>query len=184
MLFMLTACKEQVMDTEKLLALPVDMTKSDSQQVIEAEGICGGPLSQEGEIRLKWTADKERLKKQRIDLSVHKNGLAEGRYTTMFPNNEKAGFKPAKLTDPKFNGSVEVLPALEKLKIKSLGRETAVGDAKTGSGDGRLMVVVTDFEPGLNYFIRVLTLENDKWVPGPVVRVEAPVCPKDEFLGD
>jgi hypothetical protein len=184
LLFSLVACKDRVMDTEKVLTLPVDMSKTDLQQTLELEAICGGPLGHDAEIKIRWNADKDRLQKQRIDLSVHKNGMAEGRYTSMFPGNEKAGFKSAKLTDPKFNGRVEAMPALDKLKVKSIGPDTAVGGPKTttGGGSDRMVMTLSNFEPGLNYFVRILRLENDKWVPGPVVRVEAPVCPRDEFL--
>jgi hypothetical protein len=41
------------------------------------------------------------------------------------------------------------------------------------------MLVVTDLQPGVVYFVRVLAGTPDGWVPSEVVRFFTPICPVD-----
>jgi len=48
-------------------------------------------------------------------------------------------------------------------------------DKKTGS----ITIELEGLEPGLTYFWRVCTLNEDGWIPSEIIRCEAPICPAD-----
>ncbi len=182
--FLMPACQKNI-DIEKLRGLPLaEGEKTDQRLTPTVIAECAGELHDRPEIRITWSADEKMVQNQRIDLTVYKDGFEEGRFTSFLVGDQKSGFN--RLSTNKGKGAEEeLLPALSKLNVAKMGKkepERGAKEQKDAEANPTMEMAITDFEPGLNYFVRLLVAENDKWVPGPVIKVVAPVCPLDQFI--
>ena len=124
---------------------------------------CTNSVPSSDRVTLIWNSHPPLDDRHRLDLSVYKNGFAQGRYASLWPLER--GQRPQRLKSSKLRPS----PAEPTLRP----RLTRVGsDPEQGSAS----VSLEGLEPGLVYELRLLTLKDDGWLPGSVARVQGPVC--------
>lgn len=116
--------------------------------------------------RIQWRTDARQAASQRIDIAATKDGFERGRFVTVAGLKLQAAPKmmraPALPTDPTpLERPLLVRPAAPRLLAD------------------RMIVDVRQLEPGVLYSFRVVTRTARGLVPGPVVRVQAPICPVD-----
>lgn len=127
---------------------------------------CSETKLRTGVASLTWRTNKDLFEKQRVDMTAYKRGFEKGLYTTMWPLKKGGRFQESgssKLPDRASSQSL----FLEVIEM-NFDRERGTTSMK-----------VEGLEAGLNYFWRVLTLYDGKWVPSDIVSCEAPVCPAD-----
>lgn len=153
----IAACATRLLD---LPVLPGTGSEKDRPRV---EVSCSETIPSTAVVTLTWRFHAQLHDRYRIDLTVYKNGFNQDRYASLWPL--KSGQQPRALAVSKLRKR-PVDPALLP-RLKSLSR-----DPRQGSTTVRL----EGLAGGLLYKFRLVTLKGQGWVPGPAVRVEAPIC--------
>lgn len=116
--------------------------------------------------RIQWKTNAGQFATQRIDIAATKDGFERGHFIAIAGLKLQAAPKmmraPGLPADPTpLERTLSVRPAAPRL----------VAD--------RVALDVHQLEPGILYSLRVVTRTPRGLVPGPIVRVQAPVCPVD-----
>lgn len=170
--------------------LPISKERSADMNFLLAEGICNPDDMNKPEIRLAWPATKSILSKQRIDFTIFKDGFETG----LFGSLHSFSREKAEITLKVEKGKLEAdnLRPLRSIQLKSMSAFSSVAEASEQPGtqqelkkdESISLLSLHQFEPGINYYFRLLTLRGEEWIPGETVRILTPVCPLDEFLKD
>jgi hypothetical protein len=118
-----------------------------------------------------WTAPADRFERQRLDITVFKQGFRQQMYTTLYPIEPRgkiAAVSAVKL--PGRDGDANLFPA--------------VVDVRRGPRDDACSVTLEGLEPGVGYFVRICTLTERGWQPSAVARGRAPICTADMKDGE
>lgn len=130
------------------------------------EVFCSDVKLRTGNALLTWNSEEKYFDKQRLDLTIYKNGFEINIFTTLWPLKENQEFQTTKMVE---------LP--NRVDNQSLFLNTIAVDIN--KQEKSVLVELEGLTPGLTYFWRILTLTKKGWVPGIIIRSEAPVCPSD-----
>jgi hypothetical protein len=145
---------------------PVLTADEQSAGDLNVETFCSLTKIRTGVARLSWEVKPAVVGKQRIDVTVFKQGFEKGLYGTISPIEPDVELLAPELKEPDLNALVPVL-SLTPVEM-TYDEERA-----------EISVDVEGLEPGLIYSWRVVTLTDEGWVPGNIASVEAPVCVAD-----
>ena len=155
-------------EADQLLNLPI-LPATDAEKKSAIVNIsCTETIPSTAAATLTWTVEFPIDNNYRIDLTIGKDGFDQNRYATLWPL--KGGQQPRPLKTSVLRQR-PVDPALRP-RLKSLS-----SDAR----QGLVTVTLEDLYGGLLYYVRLVTLEGAGWVPGPAIRVDAPVCITERF---
>lgn len=137
-----------------------------SSMAFECRTFCSEEKLRTPVAELVWRSSEARLKGQRIEVTVYKDGFAKGLYVAL-------GTVKGERSVPfqKTRQYQEPIAALSKLVV--------VETLTLREQPGMVAVRVEGLEPGLNYFWRVVTASNGRMMAGGTTRCQAPVCPAD-----
>jgi hypothetical protein len=147
----------------EVLAYPVAETDKTSILYMQLETDCSQQRANMGVLIVSWSADRARLEKQRIDITVHKGGFDRPLFVTLWPIEMGAR-------------SIAIDSSLLPRKFQSSALDLEVVRLQAGAKDTAVSVVLDGLQPGLNYFSRILTLSGKTWVPGVTQYLGGPVC--------
>ncbi len=150
------------------MELPILSADPDDPTDLRVEAFCSETKVRTVLATLTWRTDGRSIDRQRIDITVYRGGFEKGLYTTLWPIKEKQRFKETKLSRLPDRPSNQSL-YLDVWEVDDTGKEDLVSVKTEG------------LEPSLNYYWRVLTLNQKRkgWIPSKVVYCTAPICPAD-----
>jgi hypothetical protein len=151
---------------EDVIDLSILATDTSAVRDFRWEVFCSETKLRTGVVSLTWRTDAHFFDKQRLDITVYKGGFEKDLYTILWPLKKDQKFRTSrrvKLPNRSSNQSLY-------LNVEEINVDTQKNLVSTKL-DG--------LEPGLNYFCRVLTLDKKGWIPGKIVRWQAPICPAD-----
>lgn len=125
---------------------------------------CSQTKPRTGIAELSWRTEKRLFNKQRLDVTVYKQGFEKDLYTILWPIRAEQQFQ---------------IPRSNKLEETSRALALNAVNVNVDEKQDSIVVKLEGLEPGLVYFWRICTLSNKGWRPSSVVRCEAPVCPAD-----
>ena len=134
------------------------------QQLLEYQAECNLLRPREAILRVRWPVSAT-LRDARIEVSPYKDGFRTGRFVAA-PVGEARALPESgvPLREPDGQAAKPALPGTFAVRIESLRLVK----------DGVLIeAVLGGLIPGVNYYLRVPGL------PGPTIRVQAPICPVD-----
>jgi hypothetical protein len=145
------------------LAYPVEGTDTSSILNMQLETDCSRKRANMGVLIVSWSGDRRQLGKQRIDITVHKGGFEKSLFATLWPID---------MGGRTIAADISLLPR----EFLSATLDLEVVRLAAGDNDAAVTVVLDGLQPGLNYFSRILTLNEKTWVPGVTQYRAGPVC--------
>jgi hypothetical protein len=134
------------------------------QQVLEYQAECSLLKPREAILRVRWPVSAT-LRDTRIEVSPYKDGFRTGRFVAAPAGDPKAlPESGAPLRAPEGQAVAPALPETFAVRLESLRL------VKDGA---MIEAVLGGLIPGVNYYVRV------PGIPGPTLRVQAPICPVD-----
>lgn len=149
-----------------VLDLPILSQDTSAARNFWADAFCSETKLRTGVVLLSWKADENSFDNQRLDVTIYKKGFDKNLYTSLWPLETGQEFQTSsqvKLSDRPSNQALYL--NVNKIDV----------DKKKRS----ISVELEGLEAGLNYYWRVLTLNEKGWVLGGIIRTEAPICPAD-----
>lgn len=159
-----TAQPDNKVDDPTAINLPVLSGDINVVGAFHIEVFCSQTKPRTGMAKLSWRTDKRLFSKQRLDVTVYKQGFEKDLYTILWPIRAEQQFQ---------------IPRSNKLEETSRALALNAVNVNVDEKQDSIVVKLEGLEPGLVYFWRVCTLSNKGWRQSSVVRCEAPVCPAD-----
>ena len=114
-----------------------------------------------------WSARPDLLERQRLDVTIYKDGFERGYFVVLPLGRTDDGFLHAR---PGQEMQEQPYGRALRLRVTDVGRPER---------QAAVSVRVEGLDAGLEYFWRVLTRTETGWVPSPIVRRSAPTCVAD-----
>jgi hypothetical protein len=137
-----------------------------SPATLECRTFCSNEKLRTPIAELIWKSSEAQLSGERIEATVYKDGFSNGRYVALA--TVRGG---RSLQMQKSRQSQELLPALKGLVV--------IDTISLPERPGMMAVRMEGLEPGLNYFWRVVSINNGRLIGSGVTRCKAPACPAD-----
>ena len=153
-------------EEESLSAQPIQVKEEETYEDFRVETFCSLTKMRTGVARLTWISKPNLIERQRIDVTVFKQGFEKGFFSFISPTEPKKGFQLPDLREPLDDSFGPIL-------------ELNFGELLVDEERNEYSVNVEGLEPGLNYLWRILTIEDEGQTSTRIVKVEAPVCVAD-----